>query len=277
MKQAYSILLLLLICSCNVLGQCATTIPKSHKHNPPYFPYSSKSQIQYNVDRTLSVNIYVVANGFQSYDWDETDYMPDWEFLNELFEVIGMQFEICEEIQIPNYTYNTLSNVIEPGSDSEFDEEDEMLAQFYTENVINVYYVQTIINEPPAAGYAYFPGGPDVIVLEKGSGELTLAHEMGHFFGLYHTFETEFGLEFVNGDNCETTGDFVCDTPADNLGPVNGDCQYDAYITDANGDPYIPHINNIMSYYNDDCIFQFTAGQYNRMAWQYLTERNYLW
>ncbi|MBL0071623.1 MAG: hypothetical protein IPP34_07360 [Bacteroidetes bacterium] len=35
---------------------------------------------------------------------------------------------------------------------------------------------------------------------------------MGHFFGLYHTFETQFGSELANGSNCATTGDLVCDT-----------------------------------------------------------------
>jgi len=255
--------------------QCATTIPKTHKINPPIFPTDGKSLIQYDLDKTLTVNVYVVANGFNSYDWNAGDYMADWDFLNEVFEPINLQFEICAETQIPNYNYNELSNIPDPGVD--WDEEDEMLAQYYVENVINVYYVETIINNPPAAGYAYFPGGIDVIVLEKGSGEITLAHEMGHFFGLYHTFETELGVEFVNGQNCAASGDLVCDTPADNQGPVTADCEYAAYLADGNGDPYIPHINNIMSYYPNDCIFQFTAGQYNRMAWQYLTERNYLW
>ena len=274
MKRSFLFLIAIFFGHSIVFSQCATVVPKRHKHNPPIFPTEGKSLIEYNLDKTLTVNIYVVANAFNSYDWNAGDYVPDWDFLNELFLPINLQFEICEEIQIPNYGYNELSNIPDPGVD--WDEEDEMLAQYYVENVINVYYVETIINDPPAVGYAYFPGGPDVIVLEKGSGALTLAHEMGHFFGLYHTFEVELGIEFVNGTNCATSGDLVCDTPADNQGPVN-DCQYDAYIADGNGDPYIPHINNIMSYYPPDCIFQFTAGQYNRMAWQYLTERNYLW
>ena len=259
----------------NLQGQCATHIPNSHRHNPPIFPEEGKSLIQYDLDKTLSVVVYVVAVNFETYDWSAADYQPDWDSLNVFFEPINLRFEICEEVRIPNYNYDELANVPDP-DDVEWDEEDEMLAQYYTENVINVYYVTSIINEPPAAGYAYFPGGPDVIVLEKGSGPLVLAHEMGHFFGLYHTFETELGTEFVNGSNCATTGDLVCDTPADNNGPVDG-CQYNAYIPDANGDPYIPHINNIMSYYPADCTIQFTSGQYNRMAWQYLTERNYLW
>ncbi len=237
-------------------------------------PSQGKSLIEYNLNKTLSVNIYIVANAFNSYDFGAAGYMPNWEFLNQLFEPINLQFEICSETLIPNYNWNMFNNIPEPGTD--LTEEDEMVNQFYIPNTINVYYVEEITNNPPAAGYAYFPGGIDVILLEKSSSELVLAHEMGHFFGLYHTFETDLGTEFVNSSNCAVAGDLVCDTPADNNGPTDN-CQYDAYIEDANGDPYIPLINNIMSYYPDDCVCKFTAQQYNRMAWQYLTLRNYLW
>lgn len=268
--------LLFTLTSCHVFGQlqCGTIIPKSHKLNPPVFPVEGKSLIEYDLNKTLSVNIYIVASAFETYDFETADYIQNWDTLNEIFAPINMSFEICSETLIPNYNYNDLSNVPEPGSD--FDEEDEMLAQFYVSNTINVYYVASIENIPPAAGYAYFPGGPDVIVLEKTTELTTLIHEMGHFMGLYHTFEDDLGIEFVNGENCETTGDLVCDTPADNEGPVD-DCQYDAYIEDVNGDPYIPLINNYMSYYPRECKCAFTADQYNRMAWQYLTIRNYLW
>lgn len=74
-----------------------------------------------------------------------------------------------------------------------------------------------------------------------------LAHEIGHFFGLYHTFETRFGIEKVDGSNCETAGDLICDTPADpNLA--------DTFISYAQCESfyqnYRPQINNIMSYYH---------------------------
>ena len=240
-------LLSMLSCS-HIYGQfqCGTTIPRNHILNPPVLPVEGKSLIEYDLNKTLTVNIYIVASGFETYDFGTADYTESWELLNEIFAPINMRFEICSETLIPNYNYNDLSNVPENGSDN--DEEDEMLAQFYVQNTINVYYVASIENIPPAVGYAYFPGGPDVIVLEKSSEFPTLIHEMGHFFGLYHTFDEDLGIEFVNGENCETTGDLVCDTPADNQGPVN-DCQYTGYIEDVNGDPYIPLINNYMSYY----------------------------
>jgi phage-related protein len=105
---------------------------------------------------------------------------------------------------------------------------------------------------------------------------------MGHFFGLYHTFDQDFGVELVDGSNCETTGDLVCDTEADPTDEGDHlpypDCNYTGpYMTDANGDYYVPPTNNIMSYYSFDCICRFTPQQYNRMLEQYQQFRSYLW
>lgn len=49
-----------------------------------------------------------------------------------------------------------------------------------------------------------------------------ISHAMGHCLGLYHTYHgstAEPGInacvELSSGDNCETCGDYICDTPAD--------------------------------------------------------------
>jgi len=42
------------------------------------------------------------------------------------------------------------------------------------------------------------------------------AHEMGHFWGLYHTFEDyQFGKDDFSNENCAILGDRICDTPPD--------------------------------------------------------------
>jgi len=261
--------------SLNVTSQCGTEVPKSHELNPTYIIESNKDLISYNLDKTLSVYVWIVASGPDNYTWDLPDYQGDFDELNNIFEPINLRFELCVQDSIPNYNYDSLVKDPLPGADES--EWDEMRNQHYVPNVINVYYVTTI--EGPVAGFANFPGGPDIVVLERGSGVMTLAHEMGHFFGLYHTFETALGLETVDGENCETTGDLVCDTDANFPGAedevING-CQYNSLNTDANGQYFTPQMNNIMSYFGD-CSNSFTNGQYNRMAFIYLNERNYLW
>ncbi len=105
----------------------------------------------------------------------------------------------------------------------------------------------------------------------------TLSHELGHWFDLLHTHSG--GDELVDGSNCSTAGDFVCDTPADpNLsGLVNTDCEYTGNLVDANGDPYNPDPRNLLSYAGS-CRDRFSQGQIERMEAAYLgmdTDRGY--
>jgi len=64
---------------------------------------------------------------------------------------------------------------------------------------------------------------PGIALAVGGSFEGTsvLSHEFGHCLGLFHTHSGMGCNDFVNcaedidGDNCETCGDLICDTPAD--------------------------------------------------------------
>ncbi|MEO7264887.1 MAG: M43 family zinc metalloprotease [Ferruginibacter sp.] len=103
----------------------------------------------------------------------------------------------------------------------------------------------------------------------------TTSHEVGHCMGLNHTFETAFGLENINGNNCGTAGDRVCDTPADpwsfrgsNACFSNVGCSYGGTCTDGNGSNlYNPPFTNIMSYWGVvGCnLTLFSGGQYSRV------------
>jgi hypothetical protein len=117
-------------------------------------------------------------------------------------------------------------------------------------------------------GYAYFPqqGGSSkpwqdgVVVLNESipggavrnynAGD-TLPHEVGHWLGLYHTFQ--------NG--CSTAGDRVSDTPAEAV-PTGG-CPEgkDSCAKDPGLDP----VENLMDYSYDACMYAFTPGQAARM------------
>jgi hypothetical protein len=103
--------------------------------------------------------------------------------------------------------------------------------------------------------YSTLPGGGTYFYNEGD----TAVHEVGHWLGLFHTFE--------NG--CDGYGDSVDDTPPE-LGPSLG-CPYsvDSCLADTNPDS----IDNFMNYTYDECMYRFTAGQAERMNQMHLDYR----
>ena len=194
--------------------------------------------------------------------------------LNSYYNVVGLNFFLCEGINyIDSDTYY----------DFQSSEENSLTGPNNVNGVINIYFTGSAsANGNPVCGYAYFPGGPETIMMANGctgSGLGTLPHEMGHFFALTHTHgisnvdaSTE---ELVNGSNCETTGDFICDTPADPSlsGKVTGACQYLGNQRDANNDLYQPDPLNIMSYSLNQCLTVFSPQQIARMKAIYQISR----
>jgi hypothetical protein len=111
--------------------------------------------------------------------------------------------------------------------------------------------------------------------------ESTIPHEIGHYWGLLHTFSTSAGAEYVNGTNGSTIGDLVQDTPADNklldsflMKNLSGNCYLASNsVRDPNNQQYFPQLDNMMSYY-DDCGGRITGGQATRTLWgQYVRNR----
>ncbi len=113
----------------------------------------------------------------------------------------------------------------------------------------------------------------------------TFAHEIGHYFDLFHTHETFFGTECPSGNNCSTVGDRLCDTAADpglidfSFTPPRSrvaNCMYDnsaALAGNCNQTAYNPPTKNLMSYSNYTCRDQFTANQVSK-ALQVLRNSN---
>ena len=105
----------------------------------------------------------------------------------------------------------------------------------------------------------------------------TFSHELGHYFHLFHTHETYYGAECVNGSNCSTSGDLICDTSADpNLsGLVNDSCFYTGTEVDpcGSGQQYDPPTLNLMSYSQKLCRDFFTNEQLSMFLWSAENDR----
>jgi hypothetical protein len=112
--------------------------------------------------------------------------------------------------------------------------------------------------------YASLPGGDFIFELADGTiinysqGD-TGTHEVGHWLGLFHTFQ---------GGCAELQNDFVADTPAERI-PAFFCTPRDTCV----GKPGLDPITNFMDYTDDVCMFQFTTGQSDRASLAWLTYR----
>jgi len=83
----------------------------------------------------------------------------------------------------------------------------------------------------------------------------TASHEIGHYLGLYHTFQGG-----CDTGTCSATGDLVCDTPAE--ATATSGCPGGKDTCPATG---VDPIQNYMDYSTDICYSNFTTGQDTRM------------
>ncbi len=165
-------------------------------------------------------------------------------------------------------------------------ERDLLRQQGPQEGSINIWFVPELVGLCGQSSFTFSDAQGILMANDctaNGSDRATFSHEVGHYFNLFHTFETAVGVDCVNGSNCDSAGDLVCDTPADfgrtcdnGNTAVNGSCEL-VCTTEADacgsGQFYDPPIRNFMSYTRQRCTTEFTAEQLARVRAVALDER----
>ncbi|MCH2198572.1 MAG: T9SS type A sorting domain-containing protein [Flavobacteriales bacterium] len=196
-----------------------------------------------------------------------------------------------------NRVEDPLTDMLVPSQDLDLKD----LSRWNPEQYLNIWLVKQITreeNNSGVVGYATFPDahGMDIdgIVCEAeffGTPQEDYSkvhiHEIGHYLGLYHTFQ-----DLCPNDDCQTSGDWVCDTPPDQVGfnyfcyDGTNSCTTDEDDTSENnpfravelgglGDQ-LDEADNYMDYTNLYCFNQFTQGQSDRMVAALLEVRSSL-
>jgi hypothetical protein len=161
----------------------------------------------------------------------------------------------------------------------------DMLDVYNVPRTVNIYY--TNLSAIGLCGFAFYPltgpggfqndGGVVMSFACSQPNGTTLAHELGHYFALPHTFDqtSENPLDPLYAElvtrntneilprrsaNCNIAGDFFCDTPADFI-DYRWNCPTAATAVDLNGDVLRPDSSYYMSYSSDVCMSRFSEQQ----------------
>ena len=240
------------------------------------------------LNKEFSVVLHTTVDSFGNTNiTDPALITAAFDSLNAAFAPICASFKVCEERTIENFQFDTVDSL---------EQWEDLLVKEHQPNRINIYLVQNSLVDPISpleeCGFATPEGIGSLetggILMHKGCLVLpdALIHLMGHYFGLIHTFEGN-GTELVDGSNCASQGDLICDTPADNYQPPSNPilggwldtqipCRFVNQATDPNGDFYRPDVGNYMSYYIP-CRCGFSHQQYLKMAETYESSDPKMW
>ena len=252
MKLKFLLLSLLLSLGYSTQGQESCGTPASSI--PQHFEDDEENLSARTTPEGLCINVFfhIVRESNGSGGFNPANINTIVQNLNEVFNPHRIYINNLGVDFINSSTYYNLAS-------NEFN---GLISTNNVSNAINFY----LVNSAPYAGRAQDILSKNLVVVNNSALSPTSPHELGHCLNLWHTHhgrgcnDTGGCTENINGSNCSTCGDFVCDTPADPcvLGQVDGNCQY------TGGGGFNPDVTNIMSY-GGWCRTNFSGGQSNRM------------
>ncbi len=227
----------------------------------------------------IPVQVHIMAN---SQNFQAMDSYTLGFYMNQLNTALieaNIQLYICGDLNVivDDNLYNLYLN-----QDSQLDVHD-------VSGKLNLYFVNNLsqgVAGPYYCGYSKYPGDGERIVFSRdcyGYNQVSvILHLIGQYLSLYPTHgpnNATMTAELVDGSNCATTGDEICDTPADprlnRSGAMSG-CTYVGTFQDANQQYYQPNTTNFMSYASGTCRDHFSPMQQARMYYSAGTDRSYL-
>jgi len=214
---------------------------------------------------TIPLTIHIVGDDNGGGYYSLTDLFKVVCQLNERFKPVNFYYYIKWPIRYINNTSYYVHN---------YSSGAQMMRGNNVSGTVNIYFV-----DDPSGACGYYTYGQDAVAIKKscsGSNSTTVAHELGHFFSLPHTFSgwengsTPGNPEAVrrtgSGTNCNSTGDGFCDTDADYVAE-RWNCPRNNTKRDQFGDLYKLDSSMYMSYSSDVCQSRFSAQQIAAMQY----------
>lgn len=218
---------------------------------------------------TINVYVHVIRKGTGTSNGDIPDSMitSQIQVLNNAYGPAGYSFNLVAVTRTTNSTWYTA------GPNTTAETQMKAALRQGSADDLNIYL------SSPGGGllgwatfpwsYASAPSKDGIVVLNQSLPGGTAApynlgdtgtHEVGHWMGLYHTFQ----------GGCSGNGDSVSDTPYEKSAAYGCPTGRDTCRNKAGLDP----ITNFMDYTDDACMNTFSGGQNSRMLASWATYRS---